>query len=213
VPANRTKKDIPAEDVSNQKDVELEGPKFVALTPLKVEDLTIDAGEDVPVSQALLRARDELVNNKFMAQAGTSEAIQAQQDRETRMSDESNSLPFLRTGGSTGSDAVIEENTGKNPNTEADGPEDEGVKAGVIEEARKQADEANKKAQERKTVGGSDDSDGFDPSEHTVDEVIDYVNEHPDQKDAVAEAEEAGKGRVTVLSQLETMGDDDEDED
>lgn len=42
----------------------------------------------------------------------------------------------------------------------------------------------------------------YDPSEHTVDEVLAYVAEHPDEADEIREAEEAGKGRVTILDKL-----------
>lgn len=42
----------------------------------------------------------------------------------------------------------------------------------------------------------------FDPSEHTVQEVLDYIDAHPDESAAVLAAEQAGKGRKTVLSAL-----------
>lgn len=42
---------------------------------------------------------------------------------------------------------------------------------------------------------------GFDPSEHTVDEVNAYVEEHPDELDSVLELERAGKARVGVLGE------------
>jgi len=49
----------------------------------------------------------------------------------------------------------------------------------------------------------ADESDGeYDPGAHTVDEVLAYVAEHPDESDAVYAAESAGKGRVTILDKL-----------
>lgn len=48
-----------------------------------------------------------------------------------------------------------------------------------------------------------DTDDTFDPSEHTIDEVKDYVDAHPDEVDAVLNAEQAGKGRVTLVEWLE----------
>ena len=41
-------------------------------------------------------------------------------------------------------------------------------------------------------------SAGFDPAEHTVAEVEEYVAKHPDQADAVLAAEAAGKNRTTL---------------
>lgn len=44
---------------------------------------------------------------------------------------------------------------------------------------------------------------GFDPGEHTVDEVKAYVGEHPDERQAVLDAERAGKNRTTLVEWLE----------
>ena len=43
----------------------------------------------------------------------------------------------------------------------------------------------------------------FDPGEHTVDEVKEYVESHPDELEAVYEAEYSGKGRSTLVTWLE----------
>jgi len=49
----------------------------------------------------------------------------------------------------------------------------------------------------------SDGADGsFDPSEHTVEDVVAYVEEHLDELDAVIAAETAGRNRKTLLAQL-----------
>jgi hypothetical protein len=40
----------------------------------------------------------------------------------------------------------------------------------------------------------------FDPGAHTVAAVLDYVAEHPEQRDAVLAAEAAGKARKSLLS-------------
>jgi hypothetical protein len=45
----------------------------------------------------------------------------------------------------------------------------------------------------------------FDPAAHTVTEVIGYVEDNPDQREAVLELERAGKDRVTLISHLEGM--------
>jgi hypothetical protein len=47
----------------------------------------------------------------------------------------------------------------------------------------------------------------FDPDEHTVAEVEDYMAEHPDDADRVLDAERAGKNRVTLTG--ETVEDTD----
>jgi hypothetical protein len=42
-------------------------------------------------------------------------------------------------------------------------------------------------------------SQSFDPGEHTVAEVQEYLAAHPDQADAVLAAEAAGKARTTLV--------------
>lgn len=51
----------------------------------------------------------------------------------------------------------------------------------------------------------SDTPQPFDPSTISVDGVIEYVDEHPEELDAVYAAEEAGKARSTLLAQLDAM--------
>ena len=46
---------------------------------------------------------------------------------------------------------------------------------------------------------------GFDPAAHSVPEVMEYVNDHPDQAGEIYDAEVAGKNRTTLLSQLEPL--------
>jgi hypothetical protein len=43
------------------------------------------------------------------------------------------------------------------------------------------------------------DDGGFDPGEHTVAEVQDYLEEHPDEAEAVLAAEADGKGRSSLI--------------
>jgi hypothetical protein len=40
----------------------------------------------------------------------------------------------------------------------------------------------------------------YDPGDHTVAEVLAYLEAHPDQAEAVLEAEAAGKARTTLLA-------------
>lgn len=42
----------------------------------------------------------------------------------------------------------------------------------------------------------------FDPSTHTIDQVKTYINDHPDQVQAVYDAEVAGKNRTSLLDWL-----------
>jgi hypothetical protein len=44
------------------------------------------------------------------------------------------------------------------------------------------------------------DDEGFDPGEHTVAEVEQYLEDHPDERDAVLDAEASGKSRSSLLS-------------
>ena len=46
---------------------------------------------------------------------------------------------------------------------------------------------------------------GYDPAAHTVTEVIGFVEDNPDQLEAVLLAEEEGKQRTTLISHLESM--------
>ena len=46
---------------------------------------------------------------------------------------------------------------------------------------------------------------GFDPAAHTVTEVQEYADEHPDQVEEMYEAEVAGKNRSTLVAYLESM--------
>ena len=45
----------------------------------------------------------------------------------------------------------------------------------------------------------------FDPSEHTVPEVIAYCQDHSDEVEDILEAERADKNRVTLVEALEDM--------
>ena len=47
--------------------------------------------------------------------------------------------------------------------------------------------------------GVEGESDAFDPSQHNVDEVLAYIAANPDEKDAILEAESAGRKRKTIL--------------
>lgn len=46
----------------------------------------------------------------------------------------------------------------------------------------------------------------FDPADHTIPEVEDYVGQHPDELERIYSAEVDGKGRTTLLSWLEAQG-------
>jgi hypothetical protein len=69
-----------------------------------------------------------------------------------------------------------------------------------------EASEAQADAVADYIAGGSEESveedKPYDPGEHTVDEVIAYAEAHPDEVDDIIAAEEAGKGRVTLLDRL-----------
>lgn len=70
-------------------------------------------------------------------------------------------------------------------------PEDGGFR--VTEDVAEQA--------ELSPADGGDDG-AYDPSDHTVDEVKTYVEENPDQREAVLAAEQDGKNRSTLVDAL-----------
>jgi hypothetical protein len=41
----------------------------------------------------------------------------------------------------------------------------------------------------------------YDPAEHNVDAVLEYLDEHPEQRDAVLAMERAGRGRKGLLGE------------
>lgn len=45
----------------------------------------------------------------------------------------------------------------------------------------------------------------YDPSAHTVAEVVAYAQAHPEEAQAILDAEQAGQNRVTLVSQLKQM--------
>ena len=62
------------------------------------------------------------------------------------------------------------------------------------------ADEAAPKA---RRAAADDDDEGYDPGDDSVDAVLAYVDENPNEADRVLAAEKAGKNRTTLVSQLE----------
>jgi hypothetical protein len=55
---------------------------------------------------------------------------------------------------------------------------------------------------------GDDEPEGdgsYDPGDHTVTEVIGWVEDHPDELEEILAAEQAGKDRVTLVQHLEGM--------
>lgn len=52
---------------------------------------------------------------------------------------------------------------------------------------------------------GGESEETFDPSEHTISQVLAYVQTNPDRLYAVYEAEESGKNRSTLIRQLEDL--------
>lgn len=51
----------------------------------------------------------------------------------------------------------------------------------------------------------SDESGEYNPADHTVDEVLAYARDHPEEVIDIIEAEEAGKERVTLLDKLDGL--------
>jgi len=60
-------------------------------------------------------------------------------------------------------------------------------------------------AGEQAAEGHEVDDEAFDPGAYTVDDVLDYVSDNPDERDDVLAAEREGKNRTTLINQLENM--------
>lgn len=54
----------------------------------------------------------------------------------------------------------------------------------------------------RRSRAGVADTPAFDPTGHTIPDVVAYVQEHPDDVARVVALEQAGKNRPTLLAQL-----------
>lgn len=63
-------------------------------------------------------------------------------------------------------------------------------------------------AQDGDTEGGEGD---YDPADYTVPEVLEYLESHPDEREAVLAKERDGKDRVTITEATFDDGEDDED--
>ena len=51
----------------------------------------------------------------------------------------------------------------------------------------------------------SEETESYDPSKHNVEEVVEYAEENPDELETIIANEKEGRGRKTLLSQLEMM--------
>lgn len=91
---------------------------------------------------------------------------------------------------------VFESETDDLPNDNALDPEPDGGQSGSPPDPEPTEPAADEPVEE-----DADDA-VYDPGLHTVEEVLAYVADHPDEANAIAVAEEAGKGRVTILDKL-----------
>lgn len=68
------------------------------------------------------------------------------------------------------------------------------------------AEEVTTEAQEpaQPDVETVEPADVFDPASHTAKQVLEFVDDHPEQLASVLEAEKAGQARVTLTRELET---------
>lgn len=64
------------------------------------------------------------------------------------------------------------------------------------------AAEGSEDAESGEADAGADE-EAFDPGDYTIDQVLAYVDANPDEVDSVLAAEEAGKARSTLITQLE----------
>ena len=64
---------------------------------------------------------------------------------------------------------------------------------------------AQQPAPEPPPVNGNGNGDYFDPADYTIDEVMAWIEDNPEELDNLIAAEEAGKARVTLLAQLNDL--------
>jgi hypothetical protein len=104
---------------------------------------------------------------------------------------------------------LVGEGEGAEPREEGDAEEPESGE-GADGEVRSESERVDLKAQETQAAGplvedgeetedeDSEEDVAYDPSEHSVGEVNEYIEAHPEQRDAVIEAERAGKARKGI---------------
>ncbi len=76
-------------------------------------------------------------------------------------------------------------------------------KAAGASESRKVPEAASAAAAPVREASSGVSGDGrFDPAKYSVKRVVEYVEEHPDEAEAVYQAELSGKARSSLLSAL-----------
>ena len=86
---------------------------------------------------------------------------------------------------------------------------DQPEEAGEAGEEPTEPDPADEVEEEDTEEDGDDQtgvtSSGYDPSEHNVEDVVAYAEENMDELDEIIAAETDGRGRKTLLAQLQTL--------
>jgi hypothetical protein len=87
---------------------------------------------------------------------------------------------------------------------------DDDARQRELEEARAEAENlraqlAALEAMQNEARNDEGGDDGFDPSEHSVDEVVEFAQAHPDEVGSLLAAEQSGQKRVTLIAKLEAL--------
>lgn len=94
--------------------------------------------------------------------------------------------------------AVVEAD--EEPEVEDDSVEEEPeVEEEVVEDDEPVEEESDEESDE---TADEEETGGYNPSEYSVDEVLAYVDAYPDERDAVLQAEKAGKNRKGIVDKL-----------
>jgi len=153
--------------------------RYVALRALDVGDERIQPGEEVPVDSTWQTVR-ELVDGGYMV------AIPVPPGEGPLLHD------FAQDWRQPGSNG---------PTAPEEATEDDSEDSGDEEDDDNESEDEEEGTDDNEAVTSS----GYDPSEFTVEEVVTYAEENLDELDEIIAAETAGRGRKTLLAQLQTQ--------
>ncbi len=103
------------------------------------------------------------------------------------------------------------------PSTPASAPEEPFEASGAGDgagEGNQEPSESNGEGESPENTDNDPDESAeagqYDPSKQTVEEVVEYAEEHPEELETIISNEKEGRGRKTLLSQLEMLVSDED---
>lgn len=168
-----------------------EATRAEAIAAVGAEDTYdhLDAPSDVYIAQSEYKEYDETPNKDWFYADPKADDLAARKagykgENEVELDDEAK---LAQDSPDPDHDVVV---TGKDRQERKEQVREEQIE--VIEAAEAQRDEP-----------ADEDDEAYDPSEHNADEVVKHVEENPDEREAVLEAEKQGKNRKTVVEALQ----------